>query len=466
MSTDRAGRDRPKSIPRMPNPITNASSSAGPLAIPIPPLAYRERFLDNGLRVLTVEDHTSPNASVQVWYRVGSKNDPQGRSGFAHLFEHLMFKSTKHMRAEQMDELTEAVGGANNASTGGDYTNYFEVVPSNHVQRLLWAEAERMANLEVDAANFESERAVVEEEYRQRVLAAPYGRLFNAIDPDSYRVHPYRRPGIGSIPELEAASLQDVVEFHRLWYRPDGATLIVVGDFDQGPLDGWIERYFGALRRPKARVPVVAMVEPEWTRNRHRTRHGPNVPLPAIVETWLIPPAADADAAPLRVAAAVLGRGESSRLHQALVYREQSATEVDFEADLRADQGLIYGFAIVASGRDPAAVRLSMRNIIRKLAADGVPDAELDRVKIRILTDALRRRQTPMGIGFALGEATLVAGDPARADADLAAIAAVTSADVQRVIRRWLVDAHSVAIDYSRPRAPRKPRRRDAGRRR
>lgn len=466
MSTDRAGRDRPKSIPRMPDPITNASSSAGPLTIPIPPLAYRERFLDNGLRVLTVEDHTSPNASVQVWYRVGSKNDPPGRSGFAHLFEHLMFKSTKHMRAEQMDELTEAVGGANNASTGGDYTNYFEVVPSNHVQRLLWAEAERMANLEVDAANFESERAVVEEEYRQRVLAAPYGRLFNAIDPDSYRVHPYRRPGIGSIPELEAASLQDVVEFHRLWYRPDGATLIVVGDFDQGPLDGWIERYFGALRRPKARVPVVAMVEPEWTRNRHRTRHGPNVPLPAIVETWLIPPAADADAAPLRVAAAVLGRGESSRLHQALVYREQSATEVDFEADLRADQGLIYGFAIVASGRDPAAVRLSMRNIIRKLADGGLPDAELDRIKIRILTDALRRRQTPMGIGFALGEATLVAGDPARADADLAAIAAVTSADVQRVIRRWLVDAHSVAIDYSRPRAPRKPRRRDACRRR
>lgn len=464
MSTCRAGRNRPQSIPRMPDPITNASSSAGPLTIP--PLAYRERFLDNGLRVLTVEDHTSPNASVQVWYRVGSKNDPQGRSGFAHLFEHLMFKSTKHMRAEQMDELTEAVGGANNASTGGDYTNYFEVVPANHLQRLLWAEAERMANLEVDAANFESERAVVEEEYRQRVLAAPYGRLFNAIDPDSYRVHPYRRPGIGSIPELEAASLQDVVEFHRLWYRPDGATLIVVGDFDQGPLDGWIERYFGALRRPKARLPVVAMAEPEWTRNRHRTRHGPNVPLPAIVETWLIPPAADADAAPLRVAAAVLGHGESSRLHQALVYREQSATEVDFEADLRADQGLIYGFAIVASGRDPAAVRLSMRNIIRKLADGGVPDAELDRVKIRILTDALRRRQTPMGIGFALGEATLVAGDPARADADLAAIAAVTSADVQRVIRRWLVDAHSVAIDYSRPRAPRNPRRRNAGRRR
>ena len=131
----------------------------------IPPIQYHQRTLPNGLQVLSVEDHASPNVAVQVWYHVGSKDDPQGRSGFAHLFEHLMFKSTRHMHAEQMDRLTEDVGGANNASTGDDVTNYFEIVPSNHLQTLLWAEAERLSNLNVDEKNFKSERAVVEEEW-------------------------------------------------------------------------------------------------------------------------------------------------------------------------------------------------------------------------------------------------------------------------------------------------------------
>src|SRR6185437_13545368 len=195
----------------------------------IPPIPYHQRTLPNGLQVISVEDHASPNVAVQMWYHVGSKNDPQGRSGFAHLFEHLMFKSTKHMHAEQFDRLTEDVGGANNASTGDDVTNYFEVVQSNHLRTLLWAEAERLSNLNVDEKNFKSERAVVEEEYRQSVLANPYGKLFNAIDTHSYTVHPYRRPTIGSIADLESASLQNVIAFHDTFYRPDNATLIVAG---------------------------------------------------------------------------------------------------------------------------------------------------------------------------------------------------------------------------------------------
>ena len=177
----------------------------------IPPIQYRERTLPNGLQVLSVEDHASPNVAVQMWYHVGSKDDPKGRSGFAHLFEHLMFKSTKHMHAEEMDRLTEDVGGENNASTGDDITNYFEVVPANHLQTLLWAEADRLSGLNVDEKNFKSERAVVEEEYRQSVLANPYGKLYNAIDPKSYTVHPYKRPTIGSIADLEAASRSSIL---------------------------------------------------------------------------------------------------------------------------------------------------------------------------------------------------------------------------------------------------------------
>ena len=162
----------------------------------MPPIHYQTRTLANGLRVYAIRDTTSSNVSVQVWYDVGSKDDPRGRSGFAHLFEHMMFKSTRNIVPEQFDRLTEDVGGFNNASTNDDYTNYYEVVPANHLQRLLWAEAERMGSLVVEPGFFNSERDVVKEELRSRVLAAPYGRLFYLYLPQiSYDVHPYARPG-------------------------------------------------------------------------------------------------------------------------------------------------------------------------------------------------------------------------------------------------------------------------------
>src|ERR1700761_9062915 len=161
----------------------------------VPPIVYKQRTLANGLKVYESLDRTTPNVTVQVWYGVGSKNDPVGRSGFAHLFEHMMFKATKDLPAESFDRLTEDVGGVNNASTADDYTNYFEVVPANHLERLLWAEAERMGALVITPADFQSERDVVKEELRQRILAAPYGRLFGLYVPEAtYKVHPYHRP--------------------------------------------------------------------------------------------------------------------------------------------------------------------------------------------------------------------------------------------------------------------------------
>ena len=185
----------------------SASALAAPPAkkVTFAPINYQHRTLANGLEVYSIEDHATPTVSIQVWYRVGSKNDPDGRSGFAHLFEHIMFKSTAHMKAEMLDRLTEDVGGMNNAYTHPDRTVYYEVIPSNYLQTLLWAEGERLGSLNVDEANFKSERDVVKEEFRFRILAPSYGRLNYAITKDSYSVHPYRRPGIGSIEELDAA---------------------------------------------------------------------------------------------------------------------------------------------------------------------------------------------------------------------------------------------------------------------
>src|ERR1044071_8633829 len=172
----------------------------------VPAVAYRHRTLANGMEVYSVRDNSIPRVAIQVWYRVGSKNDPPHRSGFAHLFEHIMFKSTKHMKSEMMDRLTEDVGGFNNAFTNDDVTFYFEVVPSNYLETLIWAEADRLSGLHVDDANFKSERDVVKEEYRQSVLAPPYGRLFYLLQEKSLLEHPYKRPTIGSIEDLDAAS--------------------------------------------------------------------------------------------------------------------------------------------------------------------------------------------------------------------------------------------------------------------
>ncbi|MBV8543879.1 MAG: insulinase family protein, partial [Acidobacteria bacterium] len=224
--------------------------AASAAAAGFPPINYRHRTLPNGLEVYLIEDHATPTVAINVWYRVGSKNDPEGRSGFAHLFEHIMFKATAHMKSEMMDRLTEDVGGMNNAYTHPDRTVYYEVIPSNYLQTLLWAEGDRMGALTVDDANFKSERDVVKEEYRFRVLAPSYGRFNNALSKDSYAVHPYKRPGIGSIENLDASTLADVQAFHSTYYRPDNAVLIVAGDLDPKQFDAWVDRYLGAVPKP------------------------------------------------------------------------------------------------------------------------------------------------------------------------------------------------------------------------
>lgn len=417
-------------------------------SLDVPPMQYHERTLANGLQVLSVEDHASPTVAVQVWYHVGAKDDPQGRSGFAHLFEHLMFKSTKHMASEQMDRLTEDVGGANNASTNPDITNYFEVVPSNYLRTLLWAEAERLSSLNVDDANFKSERAVVQEEYRQSVLANPYGKLFNSIDPHSYAVHPYQRPTIGSIEELQAATLPDVIAFHKTFYRPDNATLIVAGDFDPKQLDAWVDEYFGWIPKPAEAIPQVTVEEPARTEDKRYTETSETAPLPAIAITWLIPPARNGDSVPLQVAAALLSQGESSRLYQSLVYTHQVAQDVGADADGRVGKGLFTAYAILASGHQPAEAEKLLLAEIDRLATQPIPVAELDKVRTQLLTSELRQRQTAQGIAFALGQATLLTGDPARVNSDLDALQAVTADDVQRVLKQYVTGANSVTIDY------------------
>lgn len=417
--------------------------------VTVAPIAYAARTLANGLRVYAIRDTSTANVSVQVWYDVGSKDDPKDRSGFAHMFEHLMFKATRNLVPEQMDRLTEDVGGYNNASTNDDYTNYYELVPANHLERLLFAEADRMASLVVDPQAFASERDVVKEEFRSRVLAQPYGKLFSLYFPmTAYGVHPYARPGIGSLEDLDAATIDDIRAFHATYYRPDNAILVVAGNFDPAQLDRWVDRYFAPIARPDRPIPRVTATEPPRTRATTRTVYEPNTPLPAVLISWHVPPERDPDTAALQVLDAVLATGESSRLYRNLVYRDGLAQSAESYLDTKQGTGNLAAIAIVAGGKDVAAAEAALRREIARLRDAPITAAELAEARNELLTQALRQRETAEGRATLLANAVIVTGDAAAVNRDAAAIQAVTAADVQRVARRYLRDDRSATVRY------------------
>jgi zinc protease len=429
---------------------TPASPPAAPAATGVvKPIQFTHRTLANGLEVYAIPDDTTSNVSVQVWYKVGSRNDPKGRSGFAHMFEHLMFKGSRNLAAEQMDRLTEDVGGYNNASTDDDYTNYYEVVPANHLQSLLWAEADRMAGLVVDAASFDSERHVVEEELRSRVLAQPYGKLFYIDFPEiSFQTSPYGRPGIGSIADLDSATLQDLRAFHATYYRPDNAVLVVAGNFDPAQLKTWVDTYFADIATPDRPIPTVSLAEPRRTQPTHRTVYEPNTPLPAVMLSYPLPPDNSPDQPALAVLNAILSAGRHSRLYDSLIYKDQLAQAADTYFDSKKGPGALGVYAIMAGGKTAAEGEAALRSQIALLRDAPVTAEELSEAKNTIITSALQNRETAEGKAFTLAQSVVVDGDPHAADRQLAAIQQVTAADVQRVARTYLVESASAAIRY------------------
>lgn len=419
----------------------------------VAPLDIKERTLANGMRVVTLQDNSSPTASIHVWYDVGGKNDPPGRSGFAHMFEHMMFKATKHMPNEKMDRLTEDVGGFNNASTWPDYTNYYEVVPSNHLELLLWAEADRMVNLNVDEGNFASERDVVKEEYRQGVLAPPYGKLYWLLDDITFQKHPYRRGVIGNLDELGAATRADAEKFYKTYYRPDNAVLVVVGDFDQKQLDGWVDKTFGKIPRSTGSIPRVAEVEPEWTTERRFNETGPRVPFPATAIVYRAPKTSNPDIPALRLAAAILSGGESSRMYQSLVRTQQIAQNADLDLELNTEGGRMSFIGIGSEKGTSENLEKAMLAELKKIQETGVTAKELEKAKNQLISRAIRARETNDGKAIAIERAVAYLGDPKAVNNEVAQLQAVTAADIQRVMKQYFKDNNRVVIYYNQAKA-------------
>ena len=417
-------------------------------SVSVPPLQFKHTTLSNGLEVYTVEDHATPTVAIQVWYHVGSKDDPKERSGFAHLFEHMMFKGNEHLKPDAFENMTENIGGENNAYTADDVTVYHEIVPSNYLHPMLWAEAERMSSLTLNDANFNSERDVVKEEFRQRILANPYGEFYLETEKKSFAVHPYRRPGIGSIKDLDASKLPEVRAFHSTFYRPDNATLVVVGDFKQEELDAWIAKYFGPIPKPAEKIPRVTVKEPPRAADKRGRIYSSKAPLPAIAISYLAPSIRSEDASALALAEEIFSGGDSSRLYESMVYQEQVAQNVSCDADLREDLGLLIFRAVLASGKSIAEAEKSLRAQVDNVLKNGVTAAELERAKNRLMTRKLLERETANGKASALGQAAVVYGDAARVNTDLRMLQAVTAEQIREALRKCIIDKKAVVLEY------------------
>jgi zinc protease len=305
-----------------------------------------------------------------------------------------------------------------------------------------------MASLALNDANFNSERDVVKEEYRQRILANPYGEFSLAIDQKSFAAHPYKRPSIGNIAELDAAQLPEVKAFHSTFYRPDNATLIVVGDFKASDLETWTKKYFGPIPKPTTKIPRVAVVEPPRKEDRHEVLSSAKAPLPAFAVTYLAPSVRSKDEPALDLADEILSGGQSSRLYQSLVYEQQVAQRASFDADLREDLGLLTFRVIVASGKSLPEAEKSLNDQIENISKNGVSEAELDKAKNRFLTGKLMERETNNGKASALGEAAVIYRDPNHINTDLARYQAVTTSEVKDVLNKYLAGKKKILIEY------------------
>jgi zinc protease len=396
---------------------------------------YTMTTLENGLKVVLLEDHSTPVAHLAVWYHVGSKNERPGRTGFAHLFEHLMFKGSRNVRPEQHPSLITSIGGEANAETDEDSTIYWQTVPAQHLPLALWLEADRMASLDVSEDKFRTEREVVKEERRMRFENQPFGRLPEIIFEKAFDVHPYRHQTIGSLADLEAASIDDVRGFHRTYYVPNNATAVLVGDFDTKEAIRLVERYLGRVPRG-APVPRDIPQEPPQTAEQRFTVTE-SWPLPAVVLSYHITYDGHPDAYPLHILAKILSDGDSSRLYRSLVYEKQMALAAFGDAKLIEHPNLFYAVAIVQPGHRPETVLDALQTEVDRVKAEGVTADELTRAKRQFARDYILGRETVRQKALHLGHAVVIHDDIKTADGEFDLFQNVTLADVQRVAQKY-----------------------------
>jgi zinc protease len=411
-----------------------------------PKLAFTTHTLGNGLQVVLLENHEVPVINLQVWYHVGGKDEKPGHTGFAHLFEHLMFKGSAHVGVDEHSRIVEAMGGFDNAETGDDTTNFFETFPSNYLERVLWLEADRMGSLNVDDANFKSERQVVEEERRMRVDNQPYGSLEEDLRSAAFTVHGYHHTPIGSIEDLNKATLQDVRDFFNTYYKPNNATLVIVGDFNSDQALGWAKKYFEGIPPSAGPIPRPNNPEPPQAEERVVRKSYTNTPLPAVVIGYKIPARYAPDSYPLDLAANILAGGESSRLYVTLVYKDQIAVQAAGFGNFTEDPNLFWAYAIMNQGHSPEDGEKSLIAVLDGLKDQPIDARELDKAKNQEIAGFILGRDTDEEKAVALASAAVIGKNPDLVNTELDGYLKVTPEEIQRVAKEYFVPQSSTVL--------------------
>ena len=435
----------------------------------IPKIVFTDNTLDNGLRVIVSEDHYAPVYAIAISYKVGSRNEVKSRTGFAHLFEHMMFKGSENVGVGELDYLIYTNGGNMNGTTNTDRTLYYEVLPKNQLDLGLFLESDRMRGLVITADNLENQRQAVKEERRLRVDNVPYGGTSEKMEELVYDNFAYHHSVIGSMEDLDAASVDDVKQFFKTYYAPNNAVLAIVGDVNGKEALAKIKRYFGTIPRQDPPKPVD-LTESKKDAERRASIQDPLARLARVDIAYRIPATGQPDARALAVAASILGGGgggfggrgggggRSSRLYQELVDQKELVVQVSASTDRRAGPSMFHISATLRPGKKPEEVEGLISEQIAKLHAEPVTAKELQRARIGV-ERAAESRLTVLSRAQTLADDAALYNDPNRINTDIDQQLAVTAADIQRAARAYLVASNRVVVDTLPSGGSSRPRR-------
>lgn len=408
-------------------------------------LDVKEQKLDNGLTILTLEDHSAPIVSYQVWFKVGSRNERPGITGISHLFEHMMFKGSKNIGPEEHAKIVQANGGDLNASTSNDNTIYYENLPSDRLELAIRLEAERQANLNITAENLASEREVVKEERRLRTDNSPFGALSEQLYAAAFLAHPYHWPVVGWMSDLDAITLEDCQNYFRTYYAPNNATVVIVGDFKTDEAVGLVKKYYGDIKAQPFGAPVKT-IEPEQLGERRVELHK-IAQTPICLAGYHTPDISHPDIIPLKVLARILFDGQSSRIYRKLVYDEQMAISVSGGVSERIDPGLFFIAATVKPENTVQQVEKEIYDEIERLKTEPVSDRELQKAKNQLESSFYFGLQSGSSKARRIGYYQTIAGDYRKFFNQAEQIQKVTKDDLMRVAKQYLAPKNrTVAI--------------------
>lgn len=416
---------------------------------------FKETTLKNGLRVITVEDHSAPVVAVSITYNVGSRNERQGRTGFAHLFEHMMFKGSENVGSGEHFMLVFNNGGSMNGTTNEDRTNYFEILPANQLDLGLFLEADRMKSLAITKENLDNQRNAVQEERRLGLDNQPYGKSGELRQEMIYDNFAYKHSVIGSMDDLNAATVEDVAQFFKMYYAPNNATLVLVGDFKTSEALAKIRANFESIPR-QPDPPAVDMTEPAQKAERRATVDDMLARAPRVDLAYKAVPGNTADFYALQVLGAVLQGGQSSRLYQKLVKEKEMVTGVGGFMDEKRGVGAFYTNATLRPGAKTEDIESTIYAEIERLKKEPIADWELQKAKNTTRRNLINGLQSSLSRAITIGQYTTYYNEPNLINERLNKVAAVTKDDVQRVANKYLIDTNRTVV-ITMPKAKAKP---------